>query len=131
MQNKIFKLDKLATLRSHSSLSIVSVSISSLVSGCGGSSSNPGTLQSDIIDIVTVPKGLPPTYVPPESTYSETTEPDPYFNILMENIDVDTYVGSTTTNSARPPLMPRIFNCDSCNLKYRTGSLREYLIHKL
>tara|TARA_B100000513_G_C11848542_1_gene168486 strand:- start:46 stop:573 length:528 start_codon:yes stop_codon:yes gene_type:complete len=49
----------------------------------------------------------------------------------MENIDVDTYVDRTTTNNTRPPLMPRIFNCDSCNLKYRTGSLREYLIHKL
>ena len=54
-----------------------------------------------------------------------------YIIILMENIDVDTYADRTTTNNARPHLMPRIFNCDSCNLKYRTGSLREYLIHKL
>ena len=49
----------------------------------------------------------------------------------MENIDVDTYTGNTTTTTRRPPLVPRIFNCDSCNLKYRTGSLREYLVHKL
>jgi len=49
----------------------------------------------------------------------------------MENIDVDTYTGNTTTIARRPPLVPRIFNCDSCNLKYRTGSLREYLVHKL
>jgi hypothetical protein len=49
----------------------------------------------------------------------------------MSTLENNSLTNSTQGVKSRPPLMPRIFNCDTCNVKYRNGTLRDFLVHKL